>query len=144
MTRKDWTLLAIAAANGEPVSPVQLQKLLFLLGANLSPQQLGTGVFYHFTPYDYGPFDSAVYLDAEALEREGFVRIETPPGSYREYTATPAGLSRAATLKGQLDPAVSAYLEQTAAWVRSLSFNDLLRAVYRAYPAMKVHSVFQE
>jgi hypothetical protein len=144
VTRKDWALLVIAAAAGQPVSPVQLQKALFLISMNLSPEQRQTAAFYNFAAYDYGPFDSMVYLDAEALERDGLVRIETTVSRYREYTATPAGLARAATLKTQLDPAVAAYLEQTASWVRSLSFNDLLRAIYTAYPAMKVNSVFQE
>ena len=32
MDRKDWTLLAIAAAKGEPLDPAQLQKSLFVLG----------------------------------------------------------------------------------------------------------------
>jgi hypothetical protein len=140
MMRKDWTLLVIAAAAGQPVSPVQLQKALFLLGENL---QLGAG-FFHFTPYDYGPFDSAVYSEAESLDREGLVRIETPPFSYREYRATDDGRARADILRQQLPEGVASYLDQVVTWVRSRSFNDLVRAIYQAYPKMKANSVFRE
>jgi uncharacterized protein len=140
MTRKDWTLLVIAAAGGHSLSPVQLQKALFLLGENL---QLGAG-FFHFTPYDYGPFDSAVYSEAEGLEREGLVRIETPPYSYREYRATDEGRARAEALRPQLAEGVAGYVDQVVTWVRSRSFNDLVRAIYQAYPKMKANSVFRE
>jgi len=32
LRRRDWTLLAVAAAGGAPLTPVQLQKTLSLLG----------------------------------------------------------------------------------------------------------------
>ena len=32
LRRRDWTLLAVAAAGGASLTPVQLQKILFLLG----------------------------------------------------------------------------------------------------------------
>ncbi len=32
LRRRDWTLLAVAAAGGAPLTPVQSQKILFLLG----------------------------------------------------------------------------------------------------------------
>ena len=32
LQKKDWTLLAIALADGQPLSPVQLQKSVFLFG----------------------------------------------------------------------------------------------------------------
>ena len=43
MTRKNWTLLVVAAAQGRP-------KALFLLGRNLGPEQLQTADFYAFEP----------------------------------------------------------------------------------------------
>src|SRR5947209_2707195 len=70
MNRKDWTLLAICSANGNGLSPVQLQKALFLLSREM-PNAVGN--FYHFTAYHYGPFDRAVYDDAERLAADGMV-----------------------------------------------------------------------
>ena len=40
MTPKDWTLLALAT-DGKPMSPVQLQKSLFLISRNVSTEMLG-------------------------------------------------------------------------------------------------------
>ena len=77
MNRSDWALLAIASADGSSVSPVQLQKALFLLGEDLPKTK--TQSFYEFEPYHYGPFDQAVYSDAEKLSREGLVSIVPGP-----------------------------------------------------------------
>ena len=92
MDRKDWTLLAIAAAKGEPLDPAQLQKSLFVLGSERSAD-VGRG-FHQFRPYHYGPFAASVYHDAEELEKQGLVAITTP-GSVRKYEATSAGLDAA-------------------------------------------------
>src|SRR5439155_6656754 len=53
--RSAWVLLALLAAEGHSLTPVQLQKCLFLLGSR-RPKDVGRD-FYHFRPYDYGPFD---------------------------------------------------------------------------------------
>jgi hypothetical protein len=143
MTRKDWTLLAIASAHGEPVSPVQLQKALFLVAENLSPEQRRTTKFYNFTPYDYGPFDGGVYADAELLERDGDIRIAHPPYQHREYLVTPSGLAKAKVLRRELSDDVARYLDGIIRWVRSLTFSDLVRAIYQRYPRMKANSVFR-
>lgn len=145
MDRKDWALLVVAAADGGPISPVQLQKALFLITQNLQPAQRKTSSgFYKFTPYDYGPFDGAAYRDAEALERDGLVEITAPPHQHREYCATQAGLDRAEQLRRDLSPNVVEYLDKVVAWVRSLSFTDLVRAIYRVYPEMRANSVFRD
>ena len=50
LDRKDWALLAIAnAGHGVSLSPVQLQKSLFLLGRELG-SKVGAN-FYDFQPY---------------------------------------------------------------------------------------------
>jgi hypothetical protein len=67
MVPKDWTLLGLAAARGQSLQPVHLQKALFLLGRELTLDQLRVDRFYQFEPYDYGPLCSAVYADADAL-----------------------------------------------------------------------------
>ncbi|MEO6022952.1 MAG: hypothetical protein ABIP64_07525, partial [Burkholderiales bacterium] len=77
MEARDWTLLVLAKA-GE-LQPVQLQKSLFLLGRNLNEHQLATGNFYNFEAYDYGPFSSGIYADAEMLEQGKLIIIKRPP-----------------------------------------------------------------
>ena len=144
LDKRDWLLLVIAAANGHSVSPVQLQKALFLIGRNLSAAQLRCKSFYDFRPYDYGPFDSYIYRDAERLQEEGNVIITAPSTrTYREYVATTVGLEKARLVKDQLDATTQGFLENVVKWVRAVSFSELVRAIYRAYPEMKVNSVFQ-
>ena len=101
--------------------------------------------FYDFRPYDYGPFDAEVYRDAERLRAEGSVIIDPTGGAaYRDYTATAAGIERASILRSELEPAVREYLDGVVVWVRSLSFNALVQAIYRDYPEMRVNSVFRD
>lgn len=145
MIPKDWTLLVLAAARGQSLQPVHLQKALFLLGRQLSLDQLKVDSFYQFEPCDYGPFCSAVYADADALESEGLVRIDQPPyRSYRQYSATDNGLAVARELRKSLDPDVAAYLDRLVEWMSGLSFQQIVSAIYDAFPEMKANSVFQE
>lgn len=141
VARKNWALLAIAAASGEPVSPVQLQKSLFLLGRELG--DLVSGDFYEFQPYNYGPFDIAVYKDAEELASEGLITITRPPHArYNEYRATAMGLARATCIREQAPARAAKYLETAVAWARRLSFSELVQAIYAKYPDTRVNSVF--
>jgi len=70
--RKDIILLLLYAAGysekvNEPVEGVtRLQKLLFLLEKEYNIKKLVTN-YFNFTPFDYGPFDEAVFSDIEAL-----------------------------------------------------------------------------
>jgi hypothetical protein len=123
---------------------VQLQKALFLLSRNLTPGQLQSQAFYEFEPYDYGPFCQQVYSDAEQLQVAEYVSVTRPDAqSYRQYAVTVAGANHAQTLRGQLPEAVREYLDQIVRWVRGLSFESLIQAIYAKYPDMKVNSVFR-
>jgi len=144
VTRKEWTLLVIAAAEGEPLQPVQLQKALFLLAENLTDAQRQTDGFYDFQPYDFGPFAQAIYADADELGAEGLILIAQPHArAYREYIATVPGLKQAAMIRDQLAPAVAEYLSRVVTWARRLSFDQLVRAIYKKYPKMQVNSIFR-
>jgi hypothetical protein len=139
ISREDWTLLTLAAAQGATLSPVQLQKALFVLGKEMPGSVAGN--FYDFKPYNYGPFDGAVYQDAEKLEAKGLARILSAE-RWSEYAATPAGLTRADELRAQADPRAMAFLSTVVQWARSLSFSDLVRAIYAKYPEMRAKSIF--
>lgn len=144
LQRRDWTLLVLAAAGGQPLQPVQLQKTLFLIGENLKPVEKDlSSEFYDFEPYDYGPFDRMAYADAEYLSNQGFATITTLPGRlYREYAATVDGLQRAKALEQDLARPLVEYVHSIVDWARSLSFSDLVRAIYQQYPEQRVRSVF--
>jgi hypothetical protein len=142
MRNIDWTLLVIAAASGARMTPVQLQKSLFLLGRNLDETQLKRPSLYNFEPYDYGPFDSKVYSDAESLESEGLISIDAG-GRYREYWITATGSEQARQLRHGLDSEATKYLDEVVRWVLPKTFGQLVRAIYNSYPEMREKSVFK-
>ena len=141
---RDWLLLVTHLAHPRALQPVQLQKALFLLDRKLSSMQKGTDRIYSFEPYDYGPFDAAVYGDAEALSHEGLMEIQLQPGqTYRRYAITPTGQTAGGAIAGRLDPGVLDYARALVDWVQRLSFNELVSAVYKEFPEMKARSVFR-
>ncbi len=137
-----WVLLALLAADHHSLTPVQLQKSLFLLGKR-RPKDVGKH-FYHFRPYDYGPFDATVYGDADQLVAEGLVEIDRSMGrSLRRFTLTAAGEVEAKRLASDVSDSAVAYLRQVVPWAQSLPFDELIRAIYDAYPETSVNSVFR-
>lgn len=141
MTRSEM-LLAGLAAGGENATytPVQVQKLFFLLDREASAS-LG-GPFFRFVPYDYGPFDQAVYAGLDDLARRDMALVQST-GRYRVYGLTQAGQAEGQRLLKGLLPNAREYVESVARWVRQLSFQQLVAAIYNKYPDMKANSVFR-
>ncbi len=138
--RKDWALIVIAEARCRHMSPVQLQKALFLLSME-AKEDVGDD-FYDFKPYDYGPYDSDVSTDAELLVEEGL--LTSKRHRWTEFAATLDGVEKANKLKMSLESKAAAYVTEVVAWVCSLSFTQLVSAIYKKYPAMKENSVFSD
>lgn len=143
MENEDFTLLAISCTNGEGLSPIQLQKSLFLLGKSGLPGLPKD--FYNYIPYNYGPFCITVYDDANTLVTEGLVATARESGqSWSRYLITTQGLERAVELKEQVDDRLFTYLKEVISWIKPLSFTQLLRSIYAKYPEFRENSVFQE
>jgi hypothetical protein len=140
--RSDWLLLALDAAGSKGLSPVQLQKALFLLGKELPDVVAATG-WYDFEPYNYGPFDSAVYSDAKNLANSREAEIVQREGeTWNRYLITRDGEVRASYVARE-HPKVADYLRRLVAWVQAQTFQSLVSAVYAKYPDMRANSVFQ-
>lgn len=133
--------MALAPAEGAPHTPVQVQKILFLLDRNASAS-LG-GAKFNFQPYHYGPFDRAVYRTLEDLAQKGQVEITQNIGNWRDYRLTLEGQAHAGQALSRLDERTRSYILRISEFVRSLSFTDLVSAIYKAYPEMRERSVFQ-
>jgi hypothetical protein len=85
-SRDEFLLLALASASDGRLTPVQIQKAMFLL-----KQEAGQFVgpdFYEFVPYNYGPFNSSIYDDLNALAGAGLVTIDQSQG--RSWACTPS------------------------------------------------------
>lgn len=142
MDRRHWPLLVIDEAGPAGLSPVQLQKVLFLIGTNL-PNEVGDS-YYEFVPYNYGPFDQRVYSDAQSLINSELAQsIQVSGRNWALYTVTPQGHDIAQYVrKSEVSPRMSQYITKVVKWVQSLSFAQLLSAIYKAYPQYKAKSVF--
>ncbi len=141
MDRKDFLLMVVAAGEDTPLTPVQLQKSIFLIKETLSgvPDQ-----FYTFKPYDYGPFDADVYSDADTLESLGLlVSMRSSKGTWTDRMITPSGLRRAAELEEVLPENARKYIHDVVEWTQSLSFTQLVKSIYTHYPDYRQNSVFQ-
>ena len=139
MTRQELVLAALSPAKGELYTPVQVQKLFFLIDENIS-RTVG-GPHFHFEPYHYGPFDQTVYAELDRLARMGLVDVTR--GRWNTYRLTLAGQAKGEELLNSLDAPAAAYIRSVSKFVRDLTFTQLVAAIYRAYPAMRERSVFQ-
>lgn len=140
MKRADILLKIIAAADGEKLTPAQLQKVAFLLRMEFHERLPDD--YYTFRKYDYGPFCADIYRDAELLEHEGKVSITiNQRGGWQEYAATVRGYR---TDFEDIPKDVSNFVKEKVSWARRLSFQQLVRAIYQGFPEFRENSVFQE
>ncbi len=140
MDQKELALAGLAPAKGAYHSPIQVQKLFFLLDKNI-PEIYG-GPLFNFEPYNYGPFDKKVYQTLEELENEGLVDIDLK-SVIRTYKLTELGQTKGDKVLSDLPEVAQKFMVEVSNYVRKLSFNQLVSAIYKAYPEMRVNSVFQ-
>lgn len=139
MNRDNLLLKIITSANGELVTPAQLQKVAFLLGQKFADEMPSD--YYRFRKYDYGPFCVDIYRDAEQLQRIGLISITVNPrGGWKEYAATRQGLEKNLD---SIPKAIGKYIGKKVKWARGVSFQELVREIYKKFPEYTENSVFQ-
>jgi hypothetical protein len=141
MNREQFVLAALLPSESTPLTPVQVQKLFFLLDRNI-PKLVG-GPHFAFRAYDYGPFDVTVYRELESQAEKGLVRVENAGTHRRQFSLTEQGLEAAREAFSTMPVAAQKYVSELSRWIRSLTFRDLVSAIYQQYPEMKVNSVFR-
>jgi hypothetical protein len=140
-SRQEWLLMGLAHRKGQPLTPAQIQKAMFLMREEASA--LVGPKFYNFIAYNYGPFDANVYHDLDDLAQKGLVvSVDFPGRNWKLYSVTAAGLTEGTRVKQTANKLGAGYLEQVVDWVSSLTFPQLVRAIYAKYPKYKANSVF--
>ena len=139
-TKADVILAALASGRFDQFSPVQVQKMFFLLDKKVG-KEIG-GPHFNFVPYDYGPFDVEVYKEIEKLAANGLIEV-SHVGSLRRYSLTEAGHQKGKALLENFSAFVQQFMRDVSNFVCSHSFADLVAAIYKAYPDMKINSVFR-
>ena len=119
---------------------MQVQKLLFLLDREAS--ELLDGPHFTFTPYNYGPFDKAVYQVLDKLDFNELVTIRSDSWR-RTYALTPEGQKEGARILCELPRAAQDYIRSASAFVLKLNFSQLVSAIYKAYPDMRENSILR-
>jgi hypothetical protein len=141
-SRQNLILAVLATGDGATFTPVRIQKLLFLIDRRI-PQEV-RGPHFNFVPYDYGPFDSSIYQDLELLAIDEEIEIvEVPNLRWKKYRLTPDGLRVGSSVLNQFGEDTAGYIRKLTEFVGKLSFAELVGAIYKAYPDMKVNSVFR-
>jgi uncharacterized protein YwgA len=141
MERRELVLAALTPAMTGPFTPVQVQKLFFLLD-DRAKKGIG-GPHFDFKPHHYGPFDKEVYDELEGLAEEGLVEVvEVGRAGLRTYRLTEQGHRTGEGLLDTFDVPVREYMNEVVSFVRGKSFSELVSAIYREYPEMRENSVF--
>jgi DNA-binding PadR family transcriptional regulator len=137
--RQQWLLMFLASPGGQYYTDqIRIMKGMFLLSQEGPGELQG---LYRFTPYHYGPFNTSVYHDLDALEVAGLVRHDlVEGGNRRRYDLTDKGRHAVSGIAGLGKREVEA-IRAVKRHVTSLSFLDLLKDVYRKYPDYAVNSV---
>lgn len=139
--RERLVLAALAPARCAAFQPVQVQKLFFLIDDKLAGE-LG-GKAFDFKPYDYGPYDKNVYTVLEHLQEQGLVSIsEGHRSGDRRYNLTEEGQAKGRVALDSYGQDLAGRITTLSEWVRSLTFTQLVSAIYNEYPDMRVNSVF--
>lgn len=137
VSRSDYLLAIIVAADGKELSRVQLQKVAFLVSEEFKgrlPED-----FYTFDKEKFGPFCIDIYTDTEMLHYWGWIHIKPgeEPRFDRYSIAEQVDLDRL-----QFDEDIKKFIKDTVAWVVDMSFGEIVRAVYRLFPEYRENSIF--
>lgn len=138
MTRSEFVNAVMSAAGTGELSPVQVQKLFFILD-----EEVLSNPCFAFRPYNYGPFDPDVYREIESLAEDGLAKITVGDFQHRIYRLTDQGV-KSGQLKMQDAPEwVQTFIAELVEWIIPLSFDEIVAYIYEHYPHMKENSVFQ-
>jgi len=129
MLNRQRVLVHLLKQAGRPVSKIDLMKWCFLL-RNEMPSQ-GGPAFYHFLPYQYGPFSFCLYQEINQLVSDGVVDA-SGDNSWQVFGRGDAadGLSNA--VRDDAGRILRRFKEQ--------STSQLMDYVYKRYPWFTVNS----
>jgi len=142
MNRNDFVLAVFASSNNAIYSPVQIQKLFFLIEKKIP--ELSENNYFDFTPYNYGPFDPNIYdVISELISSEDLEMISDINSRIMKYNTTNKGQIRGEQILQLLGENATGKIKILSDFVRKLSFSELVSAIYKEYPDMKKNSIFR-
>ena len=141
--RQKTLLLFLGFSDLQELDPIRIMKGLFLIAMEAPKKWLPREARYKFEPYDWGPYSVDIYSDLDQLIEYKYIKtIEIPDHSWKYYSLTSMGIKISKSVAKDMDPRMVKYLQTIREFVDSLSFHELLTAIYRQYPKYAVNSVF--
>jgi uncharacterized protein len=142
MLKQELLLAALASSRGSQFSPVQIQKLLFLIDRRVG-RDIG-GPFFNFEPYKFGPFDKGIYDTLDSLVAGKLVaEVSSKESKWKLYQPTASGQAKGEKLLLGLARQPKLEVCDLSQYVLKMSFHDLIAAIYREYPDMQARSIFR-
>jgi len=129
MLNRQRVLVHLLKQAGRPVSKIDLMKWCFLL-RNEMPSQ-GGSAFYHFLPYQYGPFSFCLYREIDQLVCAGVVEA-SGDHSWQVCGNANAAVGLSNAVRQDAGRILRRFNEQ--------STSQLMDYVYRQYPWFTVNS----
>ncbi len=144
---RDFVLAVMSMFPYQKPTPVQVQKLFFLIDEKLpASRDCPEGVpSFEFRPEGFGPFDRKVFDVLNELYNEGSVKLLGDSWNpTRAYEVTAVGLENGKQFVDEIPETPRLYIETLGKWVFSVTIAQLISTIYQAFPEMKVNSVFPE
>lgn len=124
--RRGWLLLAIAVSGTSGLSPVQLQRSLFLV-AQKREEQVGAGFYEFEDAHGSAPTSPALYADLDALVVAEDVDKEwVPESAASAFRLSNSGRAKAEEFRRKVKKDALSGLEDAVAWVKEQSYLDLM------------------
>jgi len=142
MNRNDFVLAVFASSNDAIHSPVQIQKLFFLIEKKIP--ELSEYKYFNFVPYNYGPFDPEIYDIISELIGNGDLEIINDMNSrIIRYKTTRKGQTMGENILKLFEKQAIDKIKILSTFIRKLTFFELVSAIYKEYPEMKKYSIFR-
>jgi hypothetical protein len=142
MSKQELLLAVLSSSKGSLFSPVQIQKLLFLIDRRIG-RDIG-GPFFNFEPYKFGPFDKGIYDTLDSLVAGKLIaEVASEESKWKLYKPTVTGQARGEKVLSEFARKPKLEVCELSKYVMKMSFHDLVSAIYREFPDMQERSIFR-
>ncbi len=134
MSKEDFILKILSLASDVSFSPVQIQKLFFLVEKRIGYE----AKHFNFTPYHYGPYDEELTILIKQLVSDGKITSSIIDGIIHYSIST--GFQN--NIDDFLDESKRSFISQKLIpFIKSKSFLELCYSIYKEFPEMAKRSV---
>jgi len=126
---EDFIVNVLSLAPDKSLSPVQIQKLFFLLEKRLGKK------YFDFKPHHYGPYDRCLTTILDFSDKIEFLNIN----GVTHYKIKEDSIVRD---NSAFNESQKKFIIEMISFVKSLSFKELCMSIYKEFPDMAVNSVF--